>query len=420
MKCRRLRRASLLIGFCVLAWWGCAIFPLRAAKAKQAVIAGDHTGELSAEQAKPLTIFPSAFQAAEPPITAENAERVMERDLAEALKSGVLAPGTGVGVSIGVVVHGARCVFSLGAARPDSIFEIGSITKTFTALILAQMVQQGMVKYDEPVRELLPRGTVDKPEGAEITLVDLATQHSGLPRMPGNFSPADPGNPFADYDAAKLYAFLRQHGVGKTGDPAYLYSNLGFGLLGHVLAVRSGMKYPELLKKEVLSPLRLTDTMVALSVVQQARFVQGHDGGGRPAHAWDLDALAGAGSIRSTAGDMLTYVSANLRPESVAKSSTPQGRTLAAAIKETHKLRGDAFGGQKIGLAWHYIPETGTYWHNGATGGYSSYAFFNFEGDYAGVVLLNETLGPKGSFADRIGEHLGERLAGKPAIDLGN
>ena len=418
MKSCRRRRASLLLGFCVLTWMGYAVSQTKAAK--QTATEGDHAGELAAEQAKPLTIFPSAFQAAEPPITAENAESVMERDLAAALKNGILAPGSGVGVSIGVVAHGARCVFSLGAAHPDSMFEIGSITKTFTALILAQMVQQKRVKYDDPVRELLPAGTVDRPSGPEITLADLATQHSGLPRMPDNFAPADNSNPFADYDAAKLYAFLREHGVGKTGQPGYLYSNLGFGLLGHALAVRSGMNYPELLKKEVLHPLGLADTTVALSAGQQARFVQGHDGAGRPAHAWDLDALAGAGAIRSTAGDLLTYVDANLHPESVLKSSSPQAHTLPAAIKDTHQLRADAFGGQKIGLAWHYIPETGTYWHNGATGGYSAYAFFNPEGDYAGVVLLNETLEQKGSFADRIGEHLVERLAGKPAIDLAN
>jgi D-alanyl-D-alanine-carboxypeptidase/D-alanyl-D-alanine-endopeptidase len=374
-----------------------------------------------ARQAKALTlppIAPPVFQAAEPPLTAENAEATMQRDLAAVVKNGILAPGTGVGVSIGVVTHGSRRVFSLGSAHPDSVFEIGSITKTFTALILAQMVQQGTVKYDEPVRALLPPGTVDKPAGPEITLVDLATQHSGLPRMPDNFAPADNANPYADYDAARLYAFLRKQGVGKTGQPAYLYSNLGFGLLGQALAVRSGMKYPELLKKEVIDPMGLKDTTVALSPAQQARFVPGHDGTGRPAHAWDLDALAGAGAIRSTADDMLTWVEANLHPEALPRSSSPEARTLAAAIKDTHLLRADAFGGQKIGLAWHYIPETGTYWHNGATGGFSSYAFFNPEGDYAGIVLLNETLGQKGSYADRIGEHLMERLAGKPAIDL--
>jgi CubicO group peptidase (beta-lactamase class C family) len=92
------------------------------------------------------------------PVTAADLQSVLDRDLAEALKSGELAPGTGAGVSIAVVEHGVRRVFSYGAAKQDSIFEIGSITKTFTGLVLSQMVEQGKVKFDEPVRELLPPG----------------------------------------------------------------------------------------------------------------------------------------------------------------------------------------------------------------------------------------------------------------------
>src|SRR5208282_4527393 len=98
-----------------------------------------------------------------------------------------------------IVQHGVTRIFSYGTAKPDSIFEVGSITKTFTGLILSQMVEQGKVKFDEPVRELLPAGTVAKPATDEVTLVDLATQHSGLPRMPDNFAPANPNNPYADY-----------------------------------------------------------------------------------------------------------------------------------------------------------------------------------------------------------------------------
>src|SRR5208282_6447968 len=103
-----------------------------------------------------------------------------------------------------IVQHGVTRIFSYGTAKPDSIFEIGSITKTFTGLALAQMVEQGKVKFDEPVRQLLPAGTVAKPASSEITLIDLATQHSGLPRMPDNFKPADSSNPYADYRAADM------------------------------------------------------------------------------------------------------------------------------------------------------------------------------------------------------------------------
>ena len=110
------------------------------------------------------------------------------------------------------------------------------------------------VKLDEPVRELLPPGTVAKPDGAEIRLFDLATQRSGLPRLPDNFAPADRDNPYADYGAANLYAFLLKHGVALPANAQYLYSNLGFGLLGQALSDRAGLPYPELLKQR--SPAR--------------------------------------------------------------------------------------------------------------------------------------------------------------------
>jgi CubicO group peptidase (beta-lactamase class C family) len=262
------------------------------------------------------------------------------------------------------------------------------------------------------VRELLPAGTVAKPEGAEITLLDLATQHSGLPRMPDNFNPADPQDPYADYRPANLYQFVAKHGVGKPADAPFNYSNLGLGLLGQALAVRAGMTYPELLKALVTSPLGLNDTVVKLSPEQEKRFAQGHGPGHQPAHPWNIDALAGAGAIRSTAGDMLTYLEAQLHPD-----RAPKG-TLGSALEMCHELRADALPGMKIGLAWLYVPEKGAFWHNGGTGGFSSYALFNPKEDYVVVVLYNTTIGANGSFADRLGEHIAERLSGKPAIVL--
>jgi CubicO group peptidase (beta-lactamase class C family) len=360
-----------------------------------------------------------AYDAAMAAVPVEEIEAVMDKDLAGALKDGELAPATGAGISIAVVEHGVTRVFAYGTAKTDSIYEIGSITKTFTALILAQMVEQGKVKLDDPVRTLLPAGTVAKPDGGEITLLDLATQHSGLPRMPDNFAPLDPTNPYADYTPAKLYEFLAKQGVAKKADAGFLYSNLGFGLLGQALCVKAGVLYPELLKRDVTEPLGLKDTVVALDADHLGRFMLGHDAEHRPAHAWDLDALAGAGAIRSSAPDMLKYLEANLHPESV-KAAAGTGATLTAALAMQHQLRADSLPGMKIGLAWFYDTANGNWWHNGGTGGYSSYAFFNPQGDYAAVVLLNTTLGRNGSFADRVGEHISERMAGKAAVSLGN
>jgi len=161
--------------------------------------------------------------------------------------------------------------------------------------------------------------------------------------------------------------------------------------------------------------------MIALTPALQARFVPGHDGDHKPAHAWDLDALAGAGAIRSTGADMLAYLEANLHPEAVKPvAGFAAGKTLSAALVQDHELRADVAPGTRIALSWFYVEDSGNYWHNGGTGGYASYGFFNPKGDYAAVVLTNTGPAQRGSFADRVGEHISERLAGKPAVSLGD
>jgi CubicO group peptidase (beta-lactamase class C family) len=363
----------------------------------------------------------AAIDPAMPPVEVARLQTVLDADLATALASGDLAPATEGGVTIGVYSHGERRILSYGTTKPDSVFEIGSITKTFTGLILAQMAQQKKVRLDEPVRALLPPGTVAPPaSGAEITLLDLSAQRSGLPRMPDNFQPADPTNPYADYDAKALYAYVASHGVALPPKLQFLYSNLGVGLLGQALADRAGTTYEALLRKEVTGPLGLRDTAITLTPALNARFVPGHDGAHKPAHAWDLVALAGAGAIRSTAGDMLTYLEAQLHPDHLPASAraTAEGKTLAAAITASHVSQGDANEGMHIALNWLHVDETGSFWHNGGTGGYSSFAIFNPEKDFAVVVLSNTAPGEDG-FVDNLGRHVAQRLTGKPAVSLG-
>jgi serine-type D-Ala-D-Ala carboxypeptidase/endopeptidase len=152
-------------------------------------------------------------------------------------------------------------------------------------------------------------------------------------------------NPFADYHAANLWAYMAKRGVTRPAHPRFFYSNLGLGLLGQALAHRGGTTYRELVKREITLPLGMRDTVVVLSAEQRERFIAGHSGNGdhKPVHAWDLDALAGAGGLRSTAGDMLTYLEAQLHPEEFA--------SLSAALAESHKLRADVAPGRRIALA---------------------------------------------------------------------
>jgi len=373
-----------------------------------------------ARQAAALEAAKPAIDPAMPPVELAQLKSVIDADLASGATQGDLAPATGGGVAIGVVSHGKRLVWTYGAAKADSVFEIGSISKTFTGLILAQMAAQKTVKLDEPVRALLPAGTVAAPaSGGEITLLDLSAQRSGLPRLPDNFKPTDETNPYADYDVKALYAYIAAHGVALPEQPAFSYSNLGVGLLGQALAERAHTTYEALLKKQITGPLGMRDTVIAIPAGLQARFIQGHDGDHKPAHAWDIPALAGAGAIRSTAGDMLTYLEAQLHPDHLPATarSSAQGKTLAAAIAASHEIRGEAGGGAHIALNWLRNDPTGSFWHNGATGGYSAFALFAPDQDFAVIVLSNTSPG-EAEFTDTLGRHIAQRMAGLPAASL--
>lgn len=354
------------------------------------------------------------YEAAMPPVDAAGFAAMLDRDMQPALKpgSGPLAPEVGAGLAAGVVQRGERRIVTYGTAKPDSIFEIASISKTFTALVLAQMVAEEATKLQEPVRTLLPDGMIRRPLTTEITLLDLATHRSGLPGMPDNLQPADPANPAADYHVANLYAFLKRHGVERPRDTSFEYSNLGFSLLGQALANRAGMSWEDLLKREVTGPLGLHDTVVTLSPEHKVRFIPGQNLRGQTVRGWDMDALAPAGGLHSTAGDMLTFLEAQLHPERWAGAGT-----LAKALAKSHEIKADAVPGMRIALGWLHYTDNGAYWHNGATGGYSSYAFFDPKRDFAGVVLFNQRPGSY-SFADHLGEHIRQRLAGEPVVSL--
>ena len=208
------------------------------------------------------------------------------------------------------------------------MFEIGSVTKVFTAALLAEMAGRGEVGIDQPVAELLPPGVrMPSRRGEPITLAHLAEHTSALPRLPGNLwaTVTDQKNPYRDYRVAHLYEYLGGAGVGFPPGTGAAYSNLGAGLLGHVLALRAGLPYDELLAERILRPLGLTDTGIALSADQASRLAPGHDAMGKPTSNWDLPTLAGAGALRSTADEMLTFLRANLDPP-----GTPAGAALRA------------------------------------------------------------------------------------------
>jgi serine-type D-Ala-D-Ala carboxypeptidase/endopeptidase len=368
------------------------------------------------------TIIPAA-----PPVPLSGLQAVLDRELAPILDHGILAKSTGGGIVIGIYDHGQKQVFAYGAAQADSIFEIGSLTKTFTGLILAQMVLQKKVSFDDPVRALLPDGTVIKPLGSEITLLDLATQHSGLPRMPDNFHPANAANPYVDYHAAQMYDYLNKHGVTRAQDTIFLYSNFGFGLLGTALSLRAGVPYGQLVRNEITGPLHMEDTVITLSGSQQSRMIQGHDVQNRPASRWDFDVFAGAGALVSTGADMLKYLEANLHPEKLAGTSgatsaadaDSPAATLSAALLADHQPRATGVGPTKVALAWLYNEQTKIYFHDGGTGGFASFAAFMPTDDRAIVVLYNRgDATAENPFAQLVFFHVVGLMSGQPTIKL--
>jgi CubicO group peptidase (beta-lactamase class C family) len=262
----------------------------------------------------------------------------------------------------------------------DTVYEIGSITKTFTATLLADAVLAGRVTLDTPVAQLLPDFKIPSRGGMQITLGLLGSQHSGLPREPSNFLPKDYGDPYADYDAAKLKAFLAGYQLPRDPGADYEYSNLGFGLLATALAQSERTTWSALAGEKILKPLGMTMSGTAFSDAMRAKRAPGHDNMGNAAKNWDFDVFAGTGAMRSTANDMLRYLKANMGID-----PSP----LAAAMKLAQTPLSEAFKTNHIGLAW-MTSRTGIMWHNGETGGYRSFIGFTADRRH-GVVILSNT-----------------------------
>jgi len=362
-----------------------------------------------------FTIPAMTSEPAIPPVGLDGLQATLDRDLADSLHGdGALTPGHGGGLVVAVSINGERRILSYGDAAPDSLFEIGSITKTLTGTLLAHLVHDGTVQFDEPVRALLPTWSVGPPlrDSVEITLRDLATHHSGLPIMDPYYAGGDHVNRYAHYEAANLYWFLTFHGLHKQPPrQPFAYSNLGVGLLGHALDRRVGLSYALLLRRIITEPLRMTDTTITLTPDQQRRFIQGHDAMYQPMPRADVGVLVGAGAVISSASDMLTWLEANLAAE-----QTHTG-PLAADLAMTHTLQADAGPGEQIGLGWMFDPAERLYHHDGATLGHTADAFFDPARGTAAIVLSNVS-GFTSLGARQIGAHLRARLTGKPVVAI--
>ena len=319
------------------------------------------------------------------------------------------------GIVVGILEpDGKTRVIAYGDAGPgqppldgNSVFEIGSISKVFTGILLADLVQEGKVALDDPVQKFLPASAkLPTRSGKSITLRSLSEQNSGLPRMPNNFRPADRSNPYADYSVQQMYEFLTGYTLPRDPGEKFEYSNLGVGLLGHALSLAAGKPYEQLQRERIWAPLGMEHTAITFTPWMKGHLALGHDEQGNVVANWDIPTLAGAGAIRSTTNDMLKFLEANLHPE--------RGR-LQRAMTFAQQERAQA-GGMGIGLNWlrfHNSADT-IVWHNGGTGGYRTFIGLQPSRKRGVIIMTNTT----GAGADDIGIHLldpSKPLTPKPA-----
>jgi CubicO group peptidase (beta-lactamase class C family) len=300
--------------------------------------------------------------------------------------------GNTAGIVVAVINGGKIRRYSYGTTDknknelPDpnkTIFEIGSVTKTFTSLLLAQQVSKGRMRLNDPVSKYLPDSIpLLSFKGAPIQIVHLANHTSGLPRLPSNIfnGHVDPRNPYKHYVADSLYSFLIQFRPTVPPGTVFSYSNLGAGILGTILEEQYHMDFGHVVIKHICKPLGMLHTFVDIPKPLLTDFAQGYNENGIATIPWDLASLKGSGAIRSTLNDMIRFVQAQMNGRSV----------LEKYVQQTH-ISTFCGPGQVMGLGWR-IDTTGQqtyYHHSGGTGGFRSFIGLNIERQLAVVILSN-------------------------------
>ncbi len=305
-----------------------------------------------------------------------------------------------VGLSIGVLKDGVIHTYNYGETTlgngklptANNLFEIGSITKTFTATLLAYYVNEGKVKLTDPITKYLPDSVAANSTLENVTLLTLSNHTSGLPRLPDNFEfhSSDPLNPYKDYNIEYLYSYLKGCKLNSKPGETYAYSNLAAGLLGAILEQVSGKSFAQMVDEIICTPLGMKSTVQHLSPELKQRFVTVYNEDGKATPAWDFDVLAPCGSLKSTVNDLLIYAKANMALTNTDLSKAIElTHQVTKAIELTHQVTFDK--NIKLGLGWHIIKVEGVeyYFHNGGTGGSSSFLAFNPEKRLAVVILSN-------------------------------
>lgn len=322
---------------------------------------------------------------------AQAADQFPPDPLAATMLERVRASETPACIVVGVVEQKSRVAFACskeaGPARldRDSIFEIGSVTKGITGILLADMVLKGEVSLDDAAaRHSRPGAKLPSRDGRAIRLRDLVTHTSGLPRSPPGYQPRDPQNPYNGFDADALYAALAQTELAGEVGATHEYSNFGYMWLSEILARAGGKPFDALLAERVLQPLGMKDTAIVLTPSQRERFVTGHALPYTATPPWDMAVeVVGAGGLRSSMSDML-----KLGEALAGRRKTPLDGAIALALEPLRP----ATGGASIGFGWIANERTAAvplHWHNGGTGGFHAMVAADRAARRAAIVLVD-------------------------------
>lgn len=312
---------------------------------------------------------------------------------------------TGACIAAGVIDSGTTatayyCADPNNPRRHDehTAFEIGSVTKTMTAALLAEFIARGEIALSDPLAKLLPPGTsLPSLNGREISIADVVTHTSGLPVLPPNFRPRVPSNPYASVTGQELLEGLAATKLTRAPGTKWEYSNFAMMVLSYALAKRSGKDFQTLLRERLLVPLGMNETYVNQRP-PQVRVAEGRTPNGNPAAPWDFNPdMAGVGGVRATLPDMLRYLEGELGSRESA---------ITPALAKTQEQVADV-DGHRMGMNWVIVTRNGRtrLEHGGGTGGYSSYAAFDRAAKRA-VVLLSDTALTASGGLPALGAHL--------------
>ena len=266
-----------------------------------------------------------------------------------------------------------------------TVYELGSISKVFTSLLLADAVVRGEIEL-EATADVANAAGIRLPsyEGRSIQWIDLSTHRSGLPRIPGNLEVTSLKNPYERYDSKKAASALADLKLARKPGDSQEYSNFAASVLGYLIAENAKTTYQELLRDRIAKPLGMNDCTVDLTSDQKKRFAVPHDQPGSPTSAWSFADLPGAGGIHATMFDMMRFAKAQLSPP-----SGKMGEAIELAWKQ-HSTAEES--SSATGLGWMIHADGETHWHNGGTGGSRSAIFINRRIKSAVIVLCNTSV----------------------------